>query len=136
VPPPGSIAPQLATLVDDVPVHGDWISELKYDGSRILAWLVDGEVTLWSRNGKEWTDRFPHVVKALSRVRAKTAIFDGEVAYVMDDGRTDFQMLQDALAGDADRGRLSFTTVTICATSRFGAAKTSFGRSSPERSRL
>ena len=104
----GSLTPQLATLVDDVPTVGDWVYEIKYDGYRILAWLDDGKVTLWSRNGKEWTKNFPHVVRALSRVRAKNAIFDGEVAYVMEDGKTDFQMLQNALGGEADAGRLVY----------------------------
>lgn len=108
LPEPGSITPQLATLVDDVPVQGDWVYELKYDGYRILAWLDGGEVSLFSRNGKDWTDHFPEIADALSRVRARNAIFDGEVAYVLPDGRTDFQMLQNALGGEADRGRIVY----------------------------
>ena len=104
----GKLLPQLATLVDDVPTHGDWVYEVKYDGYRAIATLDDGKVRIASRNGKDWTDHFAIVAKALSHVRAKTAVFDGEIAYVMDDGRTDFQKLQNALSGTADAGHLVY----------------------------
>ncbi len=104
----GKIAPQLATLVDHVPTHGDWVYELKYDGYRAITTLDEGEVRIASRNGKDWTDHFPTIAEALSHVRAKTAVFDGEIAYVMDDGRTDFQKLQNALSGAADASRLVY----------------------------
>jgi bifunctional non-homologous end joining protein LigD len=104
----GEIQPQLATLVDDVPTHGDWLYELKYDGYRAIATLEDGEVRIASRNGKDWTDHFRTVAEALSHVRAKDAVFDGEIAYVMEDGRTDFQKLQNALSGGKGAGRLVY----------------------------
>ncbi len=104
----GKVGLQLATLVDDVPTNGDWVYELKYDGYRAIATLDDGVVRIASRNGKDWTDHFAIVANALSHVRAKTAVFDGEIAYVMEDGRTDFQKLQNALSGSADSGRLVY----------------------------
>lgn len=108
LPPFGKVKVQLATLVDDVPTNGDWIYELKYDGYRAIATLDDKHVRIASRNGKEWTATFPTIVNALSHVRAKSAVFDGEIAYVMDDGRTDFQKLQNTLGGADDRGRLVY----------------------------
>ncbi len=104
----GKIAPQLATLVDDVPTEGDWIYELKYDGYRAIATLDGGKVKIASRSGKDWTDHFSTVARALSRVRAKNAIFDGEVAYAAEDGRTDFQKLQNAMSGAGDAQRLVY----------------------------
>lgn len=106
----GSIAPELATLVDDVPARGDWIYEIKYDGYRTLGWLDDGEVKLASRKGLDWTDKYSAIAGALSRVRAKNAIFDGEVGYVLPDGRTSFQKLQNTLGtSDAEEhGRLVY----------------------------
>lgn len=106
----GSIAPKLATLVDDVPVRGDWVYEIKYDGYRAIATLDHGKVHIASRNGKDWTKVFENVADALSRARAQTAVFDGEIAYVMDDGRTDFQMLQNTLGSprSAGAGRLVY----------------------------
>lgn len=105
-----SIAPQLATLVSDVPGGASWIYEIKYDGYRTLAWLDDGEVTLASRKGLDWTKKYPGVAAALARVRAKNAVFDGEIAYVQEDGRTDFQKLQSTLGGDdpAEQARLVY----------------------------
>lgn len=93
LPPVGKVKVQLATLVDDVPTKGDWIYELKYDGYRALAWLDHGNVRITSRNGIEWKNQYPAIEEALSHVRAQTALFDGEIAYVDDDGRTDFQRL-------------------------------------------
>lgn len=93
LPAVGRVKVQLATLVDDVPTKGDWIYELKYDGYRALAWLDHGKVRLASRNGIEWKGRYPAIEEALSHVRAQTALFDGEIAYVDEDGRTDFQRL-------------------------------------------
>jgi bifunctional non-homologous end joining protein LigD len=104
----GKLEPQLATLVDRVPTHGDWVYELKYDGYRAIATLDDGKVRIASRSSKDWTDHFAIIARALSHVRAKTAVFDGEIAYVMEDGRTDFQKLQNALSGTADAGRLVY----------------------------
>ena len=104
----GKVGLQLATLVDDVPTNGDWVYELKYDGYRAIATLDDGDVRIASRNGKDWTDHFATVAEALSHVRAKTAVFDGEIAYVMEDGRTDFQKLQNSLSGGAGAGRLVY----------------------------
>ncbi len=100
LPPVGEVKVQLATLVDDVPSRGDWIYELKYDGYRALAWLDHGEVHITSRNGIEWKNQYPAIEDALSHVRARTALFDGEIAYVTDDGRTDFQRLAN---GEDDR---------------------------------
>ena len=106
----GSIAPALATLVGDVPERGDWIYEIKYDGYRTLAWLDHGNVKLASRKGLDWTSKYRAIAAALSRVRAQTAIFDGEVAYVLDDGRTSFQKLQNTLGGASakEHGRLVY----------------------------
>jgi bifunctional non-homologous end joining protein LigD len=93
----GSVAPQLATLVDDVPLGENWVYELKYDGYRAIATLDHGDVRIATRSGQDWTERFAGVAKALSHVRAETAVFDGEIAYVDETGKTDFQKLQNAL---------------------------------------
>ncbi len=103
-----SIEVQLARLVDHVPSQGQWVYELKYDGYRAVATVDGGAVTIRTRTGKDWTARFPTVAQALSHVRVKDAVFDGEIAYVLDDGRTDFQKLQNALKGSADAGRLVY----------------------------
>jgi bifunctional non-homologous end joining protein LigD len=111
LPPFASIDPELATLVKEVPApDAPFVYEIKYDGYRAMAWLDEGKVRIASRRGLDWTRHYDGVARALARVRAKTAIFDGEVAYVNEDGRTDFQKLQNALASSsrADKSRLVY----------------------------
>jgi bifunctional non-homologous end joining protein LigD len=98
---PAFVAPQLATLVDAVPDGEDWLNEIKYDGYRLIAIKSDGQVRLVTRNGNDWTERFPDVADGLARVPAATAVLDGEVVVFEGSGRTSFQMLQARLEAGA-----------------------------------
>jgi bifunctional non-homologous end joining protein LigD len=104
---PAFIAPQLATLVARAPAGDQWLHELKFDGYRILARLAQGRVRLLSRNGRDWTDRFPAVAQSLGRLPAREAMLDGEVAVLLPDGRSSFQELQNFMA-KTGRGRLVY----------------------------
>jgi bifunctional non-homologous end joining protein LigD len=96
------IGPQLAKLSTVAPAGKEWVHEIKYDGYRILA-RVDGQsVRLVTRNGKDWTARFPGIAEALGGLGLQESILDGEIAVELDDGRTSFQALQNAL--DAPSG--------------------------------
>ena len=88
--------PQLAALVKTPPAGDGWLHEIKFDGFRIGCRVRKGRVTLWSRNGKDWTAAFPEVVKAVEAMALDDALLDGEVASVLADGRTSFQALQNA----------------------------------------
>ncbi len=72
---------------------------MKYDGYRILARIDHGRVTLASRNGRDWTAKFPAVAEAAGRLRVERAILDGEVAVLLPKGTTSFQALQNFLSG-------------------------------------
>ena len=98
--------PQLAQLVKEAPSGDEWLHELKYDGYRIGCRIDAGDVTLLSRNGKDWTEAFPEIVRAARALKVTSALIDGEVCVVLPDGRTSFQALQN-LAG-ADRSRLVY----------------------------
>lgn len=51
---PKSLKPQLATLVDGVPRHGDdWLYEVKFDGYRMLARVEGARVQMFTRNGHD-----------------------------------------------------------------------------------
>ena len=88
--------PQLATLVKTAPSGDEWLHEIKFDGYRIGCRVRNGLVTLWSRNGKDWTAAFPEVVHAVEQLKLRDALLDGEVASVLADGKTSFQALQNA----------------------------------------
>lgn len=96
---PEFTAPQLATLVDKPPAGAEWLHELKFDGYRMICHLSRGKATFWSRNGKEWTEKFPNLVQAIKALPATTAILDGEVVIVDQEGRSSFQKLQQAMGG-------------------------------------
>src|SRR4051812_12339543 len=68
------IQPELATLVESVPENDGWIFETKYDGYRILAVKDKSSVVLVSRNGKDWTDRFPEIAKYVGTLNVNSAI--------------------------------------------------------------
>ena len=91
--------PQLATLVRTPPEGDEWLHELKYDGYRIGCRLDGRNVSLVSRNGKDWTDRFPDVCAAAAELPVRRALLDGEVAVLLPDGRTSFQALQNVFSG-------------------------------------
>ena len=97
---PAFIAPQLATLVAAAPEGDEWLHEMKFDGYRVLCRIERGSVQLLSRNGSDWTDRLPGIARAASRLGARSAMLDGEVAVVMPNGVTSFNALQNALGGD------------------------------------
>jgi bifunctional non-homologous end joining protein LigD len=94
--PPKFQEPQLATLVDEVPTGTGWIHEYKYDGYRLLLAVGDGVATAWTRNGKDWSDKFKALVKAAAKLLPGSLI-DGEAVALDDKGRPSFQLLQSTL---------------------------------------
>ena len=98
---PSSLSPMLATLVDAIPTGDEWLHEIKFDGYRMLCRIDQGKVTIFSRNGKEWTAALGRVAEAVGELGLKSAWLDGEVTVVDDRGRTSFQALQNALSDPA-----------------------------------
>jgi bifunctional non-homologous end joining protein LigD len=100
-PLPDFIAPQLATLVSRAPPDAGWAYEVKYDGYRMLARCVDGDVRLVSRNGNDWTRRLAPLAAAMARLKLGECWLDGEIVVADEHGKTSFQALQRALDGKA-----------------------------------
>ena len=96
---PEWIRPQLTQLVKEAPDGDQWLHEIKYDGYRMHARLDHGEVRLLTRNGLNWTAKYPQIAAAVSSLRARQAYLDGELCGVRADGITSFSMIQ--LASDA-----------------------------------
>jgi bifunctional non-homologous end joining protein LigD len=104
---PATLSPQLATLVDTCPDGDDWLHEIKYDGYRMVCRIDRGKVSIFSRNGKNWTAPLSTVAAAVKRLRIRSAWLDGEVVSMTPDGRTNFQRLQNAMA-DPSVGALTY----------------------------
>jgi bifunctional non-homologous end joining protein LigD len=101
---PEFVSPQLATLTKEAPQGDEWLHELKFDGYRLLCHLNRGRVRLFTRHQKDWTDKFPNVVKALKALKVQSAILDAEVVALDSQGRSSFQMLQQAIHKTGARG--------------------------------
>ncbi|BCA96005.1 ATP-dependent DNA ligase [Legionella antarctica] len=101
-PLPEFISPQLATLAIKPPKGDDWLHEVKFDGYRIIAFVDRGSVALKSRNNKDWTSHFPKVVADIKKLKLNKAVFDGEIVLLNKEGKSDFQLLQNAIKGNSD----------------------------------
>ena len=92
------IPPQLATRVSAVPSGADWIHESKLDGYRIQCHVARGQCVLLTRNGLDWTDRFPAIRRdAITLAGARDIILDGEVVIRGTATHSAFQSLQRAV---------------------------------------
>jgi DNA ligase D-like protein (predicted ligase) len=95
---PDWIRPQLTQLVDAAPDGDQWLHEIKFDGFRMHARLERGAVRLLTRNGLDWTAKYPQIARAVAALPARQAYLDGELCGVRSDGITSFSMIQ--LASD------------------------------------
>jgi bifunctional non-homologous end joining protein LigD len=93
-PLPQAIHPMLATLVDKPFENPEWLYEIKWDGYRALAFIEGGEARLVSRNQNDLTGQYPELAGLPSYVQARTAILDGEIVALDEEGRASFSLMQ------------------------------------------
>ncbi len=94
---PAFLPPQLASEAETPPVGAHWVHELKLDGYRIQAHIDKAhKVRLYTRSGLDWTHRMPSLARELERLSVDTAILDGEVVVLDQDGQSSFANLQAA----------------------------------------
>jgi len=102
-PYPAFIEPALATSIERVPSGDRWIHEIKFDGYRVLAHLVNEAVKIFTRRGNDWTKRFRKVADDAWHIAAGSAIIDGEVVVPSENGTTEFSVLQNELMGKSTK---------------------------------
>src|SRR5688572_11320873 len=83
------LRPMLATLTDKPFDDPDWVFETKWDGFRVIAVASPGHASLYSRNGKDVSGKFPAVCEALARIEHE-AVLDGELVALDEQGRSRF----------------------------------------------
>ena len=71
-----------------------WSYEIKWDGFRTLAFVDDGAVRLQSTSLRDVTANYPELGELPTAVHATTAILDGELIVLDDDGRPRFELMQ------------------------------------------
>jgi bifunctional non-homologous end joining protein LigD len=86
--------PCLPRPAKEPPSGPGWLHEIKHDGFRIVAQKEAGKVRLITRNGYDFTDRYPLIVDAIRSLPAKSCIVDGEGIVVDQDGLSIFDLLR------------------------------------------
>ena len=94
VSPPVAFEPCIPTQADRPPSGAGWLHEIKMDGFRLIARRDAGGVRLITRNGHDWTDRYPTIAGSVGRLRCRSCVIDGEVVIVDEHGRAVFERLQ------------------------------------------
>jgi bifunctional non-homologous end joining protein LigD len=113
---PGFIAPQLCVSAEKPPQGGGWGHEIKLDGYRLQLRVEDGEATLKTRKGLDWTEKFAAIAKEAGSL--PDALIDGEVVALDAKGDPDFGALQAALS-DGKTGNLIFFAFDLLFATEF-----------------
>jgi len=91
---PRFIPPCLPSPAERPPSGPGWIHEIKHDGFRMMVRRDVASVRLFTRNGIDWSGRFPLIVQAVGAVRARSCLIDGEAIAYDDDGLASFELLR------------------------------------------
>jgi bifunctional non-homologous end joining protein LigD len=97
------IPPQLPSLTEHPPEGANWIHEVKHDGYRTMLVIERGTALAYTRNGHDWSDRYPGIIAAALKLPCRSAILDGEVIVQDARGVSDFEALQAALHSQPTR---------------------------------
>jgi bifunctional non-homologous end joining protein LigD len=98
--------PCLPRLAKQPPAGPGWIHEIKHDGFRIIGRRDTAGVRLITRNGYDFTKRFPLIMAALEALPARSCVVDGEAVACDKRGLSVFEMI---------RWRQHDNAVTLCA---------------------
>jgi bifunctional non-homologous end joining protein LigD len=88
------IQPCLPTKAESPPSGPGWIHEIKHDGFRMMVRRDPAGVRLLTRNGHDWTDRYPLIAAAVGALRVRSCLIDGEAVACGDDGLPAFDRLR------------------------------------------
>lgn len=93
----GYIEPCDPTLRERPPEGKGWVYEIKADGYRAQLHLHHGEAKAYSRTGYDWSEQFSSIVAAARKLKANSAVIDGEAVVYGHNGLPDFQQLRSEL---------------------------------------
>jgi bifunctional non-homologous end joining protein LigD len=92
---PDFVPPMMAESAKSPFDSTDWVFEIKLDGYRAIT-VFDGagKPHLWSRNGLPLEQKFPAIANAVSKLKLRSTVVDGEIVAVDEKGIPRFQLLQ------------------------------------------
>ena len=90
------IMPMLASPVEKPFNNKGWVFEIKWDGVRAILFKHKKDIKIQSRNGNDITQKYPEIVNEIknSLKDCKSAIVDGEIVVLNDNGIPDFHAHQ------------------------------------------
>lgn len=91
---PSAIQPMLASITEDPFNSPDWLFEVKWDGYRVVSFIENGQVRMLSRNQNDLGPRYPELRELPKLIKARSAILDGEVVVLDEQGRPSFSLMQ------------------------------------------
>ena len=97
-PMPQAVSPMMASLVDKPPAGDQWLYEVKWDGVRALCFIENQRLSIYSRSGNRCDQQYPEVSVLPHYLDAATAIVDGEIAVLDENGRSSFSLIQPRIA--------------------------------------
>jgi bifunctional non-homologous end joining protein LigD len=101
---PNAIHPMLAISIEKPFDNPEYLFEIKWDGYRAVSFIKDGRVRLVSRNQNDLTGQYSELHQLPECVQAQTAILDGEVVALDEQGRASFSLMQQR-TGIREHGR-------------------------------
>ena len=90
----GFIEPCLPSPAKAPPSGPGWLHEIKHDGFRIMARRDGADVRLITRQGNDFTARFPLAVEAVSALSARSFLLDGEAIVTDERGLAVFDLIR------------------------------------------
>jgi bifunctional non-homologous end joining protein LigD len=84
--PTGFIAPCLPSAAEQPPAEPGWIHEIKHRGHRVMARRSSAGVRLFTRNGLDWSERYPAITIAVGVLRCRSCLIDGQAVACDEDG--------------------------------------------------
>jgi DNA ligase D-like protein (predicted polymerase) len=106
-------APQLAVPVERPPAGRRWLHELELDGHRAGAAIAGGAVRLASPAGGDLDAELPELVDALARLPVRSALLDGAIVVLDEQGRPSLQRLHDRARSRAGLAFFAFDLLQL-----------------------
>src|SRR5262249_16507146 len=76
------------------PPLGGWLQEIKHDGYGLMAQRKGKRVRLFTRNGNDWSEFFPAVMRAVEQLEIFSCLIDGEIVVCNEQGLAVFDLLR------------------------------------------
>jgi ATP-dependent DNA ligase len=90
----GAVEPCLPSPAKQPPSGPGWLHEIKHDGFRLIARRPAAGVRLITREGNDFTYRFPFVAMAIAKLPVRSCLIDGEAIVGDESGLAVFELIR------------------------------------------